>query len=637
MRNLRDKATRFTIIAALAATLFFFSGLKTDAQSPSEPPCVEGELIIRLSPDGSTKALSDDFAGFQLQPKKLLSRRMNIWLFEYRPTGLRAADHTAILDHVRGHRDVGIAQFNHHVSLRSIYPNDPRFNEQWNMHNTGQTGGLVDADIDGPEAWDGTIGGVTALGDEIVVAVIDAGFDLDHEDLDFFKNTHEIPGNGLDDDSNGYVDDYDGWNAFNSSGSIPSSSHGTHVTGIVGAIGNNAAGVVGVNWNIKVLPIAVFYAIESDVLEAYGYALEMRARYNETDGAGGAFIVATNSSFGVDYGRPVDFPIWCAMYDSLGAAGILSAAATANLDIDVDVEGDVPTACPSDFLLSVTNTTDEDAKHSAAAYGVTSIDLGAPGTMILSTTARNSYGFMTGTSMATPHAAGAVALMYAAACSSLVKQYRQEPDSVALIIKQYLMDGADPIASLQGITVSGGRLNVHNSLQLLLNHPCGVSIIHTPLEDTRDTLNDYEVTCEITSDTRLAAESLLLFYEVASVWFSDTLEATGQPDEYHGFIPAQSPGTQINYYLLAVDEEGKADTTERFTFNVLDYAVNLSRTVDRGLGAPNDTVWYLFTVTNVGVYADDYDLTVSGNSWSTTLWDVSQTSPVSSSGTVLRD
>jgi subtilisin family serine protease len=506
-----------TIFLAAAAALFLLTGLSvhsqdSDVSHPEEPAYKTGELIIQLAPGTENTALVYDFASFNLQPKKLLSRRMNIWLYEYNPAGMTADDHSVLLANVRNHKDVFLAQFNHPIKLRSTFPNDPNFNLQWNLNNTGQSGGTPDADIDAPEAWDIAKGDTTVFGDQIVVAIIDGGCDLNHVDIDFFKNIYDIPGNGLDDDTNGYIDDYDGWNAYNSNGTIPSSSHGTHVAGIAAAIGNNATGVSGINWGVKVMPIAGSSTYESVVVEAYGYVVEMRARYNETNGARGAFVVSTNSSFGVDYGNPDDYPVWCAMYDSMGVLGVLSAAATANLNINIDVYGDVPTACPSDFLLSVTNTTNTDVKNSGAAYGATTIDLGAPGTNVYSTTPGNNYGYMTGTSMASPHVCGAVALLYAAACPALIQQYRTDPATVALIMKQYLLDGTDPIPALQGITVSGGRLNIYNSLQLVENHPCGVMIEHSPLSDTRDTLNDYEVVCEIVSSAALVPESLLFYY-----------------------------------------------------------------------------------------------------------------------------
>ncbi len=174
-------------------------------------------------------------------------------------------------------------------------------------------------------------------------------------------------------------------------------------------------------------------------------------------------MVATNSSFGVDYGQPANYPIWCAMYDSLGAYGILSCGATANLNINIDVSGDVPTACPSEFMIAVTNTTRDDAKNSGAAYGVTTIDLGAPGTSILSTDVNGTYTIKTGTSMATPMVTGAIALLYAAADSSRIILSKSDPAAGAIMVRDILFNGVDQISALQGITVTGGRLNVFNA------------------------------------------------------------------------------------------------------------------------------------------------------------------------------
>jgi subtilisin family serine protease len=447
--------------AALLVILSVVLPLDLHAQGPQYK---EGDLLVQLQANANPEALAADFSGIQLRPVKLLTARMNIWLFAYDPQRSSA---DAALSAVRSHEAVRIAQFNHYITRRSVIPNDPQFGSQWGLHNTGQSGGVPDADIDAPEAWDISTGGLTSQGDSIVVAVIDGGFDLNHQDLAFTRNYNEIPGNGIDDDANGYIDDYFGWNAYTSTGNIPSDSHGTHVAGTAAARGNNAIGVTGVNWGAKVLPIAGSSGTESIVVEAYGYVLEMRARYNATNGAQGMFVVSTNSSFGVDFGQPANFPIWCAMYDSMGAVGILSCAATANLNIDIDVQGDVPTACPSDWLVSVTNTTNADLKNSGAAYGRTTIDLGSPGTSILSTTPGNNYGNSTGTSMATPHVAGVIALMYSAANTALIQQYKANPAATALLFKQWLLDGTDSIPSLQNITVSGGRLNAHKSLLLV--------------------------------------------------------------------------------------------------------------------------------------------------------------------------
>nr|HPR18653.1 S8 family serine peptidase [Candidatus Cloacimonadota bacterium] len=202
--------------------------------------------------------------------------------------------------------------------------------------------------------------------------------------------------------------------------------------------------------------------------EGYGYVLEMRQLWNETNGEFGAFVISTNASFGVDYGNPTNYPLWCAIYDSLGLAGVLSSAATMNANVNIDQVHDMPTACESDYLITVTNTTNNDVKHSMAAYGLTCIDLGAPGASVYSTNQANSYSYKTGTSMAAPHLAGAVALMFSAATEEFLTEYAADPTK-CLEIKQYLLDGVDIVPTLENVTVSGGRLNVYNSLDLMLN------------------------------------------------------------------------------------------------------------------------------------------------------------------------
>jgi subtilisin family serine protease len=190
----------------------------------------------------------------------------------------------------------------------------------------------------------------------------------------------------------------------------------------------------------------------------------MRTLYNETNGQKGAFIVATNSSFGVEGGNPDDFSVWCAMYDTLGSVGILNCVATANENWNIDSVGDVPSACSSDFLIAVTNTTPSDNKYTDAGYGVINIDIGAPGTDIYSTLPNNTYGNLTGTSMATPQVAGVIALMYANMPQSSIRAYKNNPASFTLLVRQLLLDGADKIAPLDGL-VNSGRLNAYNAVQ----------------------------------------------------------------------------------------------------------------------------------------------------------------------------
>ena len=417
---------------------------------------VENEFIIWLEQnvDAPTFAANSN-AG--IMPKRQLSERLNIWLFEI--TDSKEAREDKML-RLTKNADVRVIQNNHtNIVLRESIPNDPYYSQQW-----------APAIMSLPQAWEEfTTGGVTATGDTIVVAVIDGGADWGHEDLNCWINFDEIPNNGIDDDGNGYIDDFHGWNAYNHNGYVSSNHHGTHVSGIIGAVGNNGIGVCGVNWNVKVMPICGSSGNESIVVEAYSYALEMRARYNETNGEEGAFIVATNSSFGVDYGNPDDYPIWCSMYDEMGNVGILSCGAGPNMNVNVDVVGDVPSACPGDYLIGITNTTSQDVKYGSAGYGIENIDIGAPGTSIYSTTPNNGYGNSTGTSMATPQVSGTIALMYAAMPEEMMQVCKSDPANFCLSVRQSLFNGADHLPSLDGLVAAGRRLNAYGAIENLLN------------------------------------------------------------------------------------------------------------------------------------------------------------------------
>ncbi len=428
---------------------------------------VPGEIIVMLKHGEPVSRLTNTFGAMGLVVKEPVVEYMNIWLLKF--DNARTSEQTA-LNEIRKNSSVAAAQFNHYVTNRSlVIPNDASFGQQWSLNNTGQSGGTVDADIDAPEAWGLSTSGLTAAGDTIVVAIVDGGFYFNHADLHFWKNWFEIPANGIDDDNNGYIDDVNGWNAVSNNGTIGTDVHGTHCSGIAGAIGNNSYGISGVNWNVQIMGVQGSTSVESVAIRAYGYCLKQRRVYNQTNGLRGAFVVVTSSSFGVDYGQPANFPLWCAFYDSLGNAGILSAGATANLNINIDIQGDIPTACPSDWLITVTNTTNTDARNSGAAYGLTTIDLGAPGTNIYSTTTTGNFSNLTGTSMATPHVAGAVGFMYSVAPLSWIQQYKLNPGPLALQVKQKIMQGVDPKPSMQGFTVSGGRLNLYNSALLMQN------------------------------------------------------------------------------------------------------------------------------------------------------------------------
>ena len=441
------------ILAIMALSVFSYA--QEPQQSQESTTYVENEFIIWLEQDVDAA----DFAAKSntgIMPKRQLSKRLNIWLFEINDNKELREDKMRRLN---ANADVRVIQNNHtNITLREAIPDDPYYYQQW-----------APAIMNLPQAWEEfTTGGVTATGDTIVVAVIDGGTDWTHEDLNCWVNTHEIPNNYIDDDGNGYIDDYHGWNAYNHNGYVGSNNHGTHVSGIIGAVGNNGKGVCGVNWNVKVMPIGGSSGEESIVVEAYAYALEMRARYNETDGEEGAFVVATNSSFGVDYGDPDDYPIWCSMYDEMGAVGILSCGAGPNLNVNVDMVGDVPSTCPGDYLIGITNTTSDDVKYTGAGYGINNIDIGAPGTSIYSTLPNNNYGNMTGTSMATPQVSGTIALMYAALPEEMMIACKNDPANFCLSVRHHLLNGADHLPSLDGLVASGRRLNAYGAIESVL-------------------------------------------------------------------------------------------------------------------------------------------------------------------------
>jgi subtilisin family serine protease len=206
---------------------------------------------------------------------------------------------------------------------------------------------------------------------------------------------------------------------------------------------------------------------EANVLVAYAYLWQQRRLYNQTGGQQGAYLVASNGSFGIDRGRAADYPLWCAMIDSLGQEGILTVASTANMPLNVEQMGDMPTTCPSPYLIAVTQTeVVSDALYPSSAYGAQSIDLAAPGA-VYTTRLDSSYNVFGGTSGAAPHVAGAVGLLYALPNASWGQLQSQDPSAAALLVKAFLLQSVDPQPSLRGKTVSGGRLQLGRAMEQL--------------------------------------------------------------------------------------------------------------------------------------------------------------------------
>lgn len=457
-------------------TLFLLL-LLSNAFSQQRPQVVPGNIIVQVPNKDIERVIAENqfFNGAptHLKLNRLLSAPMAAYLLEFD----HGTHHQLFLKQLWNHPSISLIQLNHYVSDRATDPNDPQYGQQWWHKNTGSNGGTADADIDSDLAWDITTGGVTAMGDTIVVCVVDDGGDLDHPDLmaNNWVNHHDIPGNNLDDDGNGYIDDHLGWDAENGNGNIDGGSHGVNVAGMIGAVGNNNVGVSGVNWNVKIMNMQYGNVgsgsnpNEANVIEAYTYPLVMRRLYEQTNGQKGAFVVATNSSWGIDNADPLDAPLWCAFYDTLGVAGILSAGATANNDVNIDNVGDLPTGCASEYLVSVTATNNQDVR-TFSGYGQTTVDLGAPGEDVRTTAPGGGYTTTSGTSFATPATAGAIALVYSAPCASLAAIAHADPALAARMVRDAIFNGVDPVANLTSECVTGGRLNVKNALDEILNN-----------------------------------------------------------------------------------------------------------------------------------------------------------------------
>jgi parallel beta-helix repeat protein len=411
----------------------------------------KGELIVRFAPKANglqrTKAernviLSSIDGGNVKRSYKLVSGLTVVKL-----PASRTVKNS--IDAFKNTPGILYAEPNYKIKLYATMPNDTYFDNLWGMHNTGQTGGSENADINAPKAWD-----ILTDAEDIIVAVIDTGVDYVHEDLaaNMWVNEAELNGDPCeDDDDNNYVNDIYG---YDFSGYVPADQdsdpmdehgHGTHVAGTIGAVGNNTKGVAGVCWNVKIMALKImppYYLSEweafvDNAVEAIAYATD-----------NGANVI--NASWGIDtnYSQSLRDAI-----ETAGNSGILFVAAAGNDTSNNDLSLIYPSCYDLDNIISVLATNHNDNKSSFSNYGATTVDIGAPGSDVYSCQPDDQYGYGSGTSMAAPHVAGACALVWS-----------RGPALSHLEVKDIILDTADKLDSLDGRCVTDGRLNLYNAL-----------------------------------------------------------------------------------------------------------------------------------------------------------------------------
>jgi subtilisin family serine protease len=459
-----------------------FGLMSQEAATTPSKDYIENEVLVKLAPGvdigTALENLNKEFYGrISVTLKRETAAAWGLYLLHTVSPSLNTPEIVRLL---AKNKDIRTASLNRLLSNRND-PNDQNYTDQWYMRK-----------VEMEKVWDITTGGQLADGEPIVMAILDSGFDVEHEDIieNLWNNPGEIPNDNLDNDGNGLIDDVYGYNFQNDRGTFATGFHGLAVAGIAGAKGNNGDFVAGTNWDIQLMFLQC-QSFES-VAAALYYAMDQKKLYLETGGAAGANVMVTNTSLGTS-GNCLDediYPFFSEPMDSLGKYGILSVASTANSSFDVDEEGDVPTNCPSDFLVAVTKTNQMDILVDAA-YGRTSVDLGAPGTEIYTLGLDNGVNFnFDGTSASSPLVAGTIALLYSLPCSKIAQSVREEPEQMARQMKSFILDGVDPASSLATRTVSEGRLNARKSMELALsfcNIPQGpleiLEIYPNPTED----------------------------------------------------------------------------------------------------------------------------------------------------------
>jgi subtilisin family serine protease len=419
-------------IAAFVVTLTVL-GLLPSASSAltAGQATVPGEIILKFKPGAAAAKRSAVLSELGAEVKSELTFTGALLL--------RLPDDKVATAVARYAADADIAYIEpNFIWQADVVPNDPSFGELWGLSNDGRDGGTVDADIDAPEAWDQGTGSA-----DVVVAIIDTGIDPLHPDLaaNMWTNPGEIAGNGLDDDTNGYIDDVFGYDFVgNDPQPVDDHGHGTHCAGTIGAVGNNGVGIAGVNWRVKLMAVKFLdaggYGTTDAAVASVGYAVRMGADILSNSWGGGAWSQALLDAI-----------------SQAGEAGVLFVAAAGNSSYDNDAYPHYPSSYALDNIIAVAATDNDDQLAYFSCWGATSVDIAAPGVSIYSTLPDGGYGYMDGTSMACPHVSGALALILA-----------RFPGIPAASARLLVFNSADPLPQLSGLMATGARLNVFRAM-----------------------------------------------------------------------------------------------------------------------------------------------------------------------------
>lgn len=410
-----------------------------------EVPQVQGEVLVKVK-----KGMMSKFLGKKSLLGADIKKTMNLLAGDFVVLKTSSKSTLGLMSELRNQPEVLYAEPNLIYKAISTEATDPLYERLWGLNNTGVnepnregTGnsgavGIAGADINAVKAW-----GITRGDKKVVIAVIDTGIDYNHPDLkeNIWVNKNEVAGNGIDDDNNGYIDDVYGWNAASNSGNpMDGNSHGTHCAGTIGAKHDNAIGVAGVMNDVSLMAVK-FLTDEgsgstADAIEAIDYATKQNVDIMSNSWGGGGFSQALEDSI-----------------KAANAKGILFVAAAGNDGTNNDSSAHYPANYQVDNVVSVASHTSADSLSSFSCFGKRTVHVAAPGSNILSTTPKNTYKVMSGTSMATPHVSGVLGLF-------LAENGRQDVKAV----RNRLMATSVPGGGYRKTVMAGGRVDAYNFL-----------------------------------------------------------------------------------------------------------------------------------------------------------------------------